>query len=91
MIVIFEITAPPKKISGLLSLKTVELRPGLFVGNLSQRAAFQLWEAVTENHTGDALFVQQHKNDVGLKILSIGDNIRQPIDCDGVHLIMKCH
>lgn len=91
MIVIFDITTPDKKISGLLSLKTIELRPGLFIGNLSRRAALQLWEDVAQSHIGDAIFVQQHKNEIGLKILSIGNNTRQPINCDGIHLIIKCN
>lgn len=85
--VLIEVDNAPASILGTLQRRLLEVRSGLFVGNLSKRAFVELWEMVTESTTSSGLLVYPAKNELGLAVRVHGGHRYMPVDHFGIFLI----
>lgn len=74
-----------------MSRLTLELKPGVFVGNINRRIREKLWERITENWKSDALMVYTTNNEQGYSALSNGDPSREIVEWEGMLLTQFTH
>jgi CRISPR-associated protein Cas2 len=88
MLVIVVSNVPPA-VRGRLSLWLLEVRAGVYVGQLSRRNREQVWKTVTDNlGEGDAVMVTPDaKSEGGFAVRTAGENRRRPEDWEGLTLI----
>ncbi len=86
--VIFTLDAAPSAIRGELTRWFLELKPGVFVGNVNKRIRELLWERIckTVNVRG-AVMVFSTNNEQGFELEIYGSPGRTVIDLDGIQLI----
>ncbi len=67
----------------------LELRPGVFVGNISALVREKLWEMVCQKLKGGAaMLLQSAANEQGYNIRTFGESTRKVKDFDGLQLIV---
>lgn len=67
----------------------LELRPGVFVGNVSALVREKLWEHICEKIKGGAVtLLQSAANEQGYTIRSFGETSRKIRDFEGLQLIV---
>ncbi len=88
MLVIVVNNVPPA-VRGRLALWLLEVRAGVYLGNLSRRNRERLWQTVTDNlGDGDAVMIApESKREDGFAVRTAGTNRRMPEDWDGLSLI----
>lgn len=82
--------AVPDRLRGRLAVWMIELRAGVFVGNLSKRHRDHLWATVRDQvtrHQGNAAIAWSSNNEVGFEFDTVGPNRRIPVRLDGVSLV----
>jgi CRISPR-associated protein Cas2 len=79
----------PVSLRGEITRWMLELRPGVFVGNISALVREKLWEAVCQKLKGGAaMLLHSAANEQGYKIRTFGDTMRKVKDFDGLQLIV---
>lgn len=82
--------APPR-LRGRLSLWMLEIRAGVYVGNVSKRHRERIWERVCDEidaeGEGNAVLAWTARNEAGFDFDTFGENRRVPVDFDGLKLI----
>ena len=79
----------PVSLRGELTRWMLELRPGVFVGNISALVREKLWEHVCDKSKGGAItLLQSAANEQGYRIRTFGDTTRRVKDFDGLQLIV---
>jgi len=79
----------PVSLRGEITRWMLELRPGVFVGNISALVREKLWEAVCQKLKGGAAtLLHSAANEQGYKIRTFGDTTRKVKDFDGLQLIV---
>jgi CRISPR-associated protein Cas2 len=69
---------------GELTRWLMQLRPGVFVGNLSARIRDKLWDKVQyENKCSSALMIYSGDTEQGFRIKSFGEMNMEFVDFDG--------
>lgn len=87
--VIFLMEKVPASLRGEITRWMLELRPGVFVGNISALVREKLWEAVCQKLKGGAAtLLHSAANEQGYKIRTFGDTTRKIKDFDGLQLIV---
>jgi CRISPR-associated protein Cas2 len=87
MLVIVLENAPPR-LRGRLALWLLEVRAGVYVGNLSRKARDMVWRNVQEGlEQGNAVMVWSTNNEQGFDFLTLGANRRVPVELDGVKVV----
>ena len=87
MLVIVVENAPPR-LRGRLAVWLLEVRAGIYVGNLSRRVREMLWEQVQEGiEEGNAVMVWSTNTESGFDFLTLGKNRRIPVELDGLRLV----
>lgn len=77
-----------QKIRGELTKWFLELKPGVFVGNVNARIRELLWERVCINSVLDgAVMVYSNNNEQGYTIILTGTPKRSIVDFDGIQLV----
>ena len=78
----------PHRLRGRLAIWMLEVRPGVFVGDFSQRVREMLWKQV-ENDIGDgnAVMLWKALTETGFDFTTLGKNRRMPKEMDGIKLI----
>lgn len=67
----------------------LELRPGIFVGNVSALVREKFWKALCQKLKGGAvILLHSVANEQGYKIRTLGDTARRVKDFDGLQLIV---
>ncbi len=78
----------PLKLRGRLSLYMIELRAGVFVGDLSAKVRQMLRSQIEAGiEDGNAVIVWSTNNEGGYDFETIGTNRRMPVEFDGLKLI----
>jgi CRISPR-associated protein Cas2 len=80
--------AVPPRLRGRLAVWLLEVRAGVYVGDVSQRVREMLWQqvdAMAEN--GNVVMAWATNTESGFDFVTFGDNRRQPIDFDGLRLV----
>lgn len=87
MLVIVLENAPPR-LRGRLAVWLVEVRAGVYVGDLSKRVREMIWTQVMEGiEEGNAVMVWSTNTESGFDFLTLGKNRRMPVELDGLKLV----
>lgn len=71
---------------GEMSRLTIELKAGVFVGNINRRIREKLWEKIIQKWKANALMIYTTNNEQGYAALSHGDTTRDLIKVEGMIL-----
>jgi CRISPR-associated protein Cas2 len=81
----------PKKCRGVLSRWLLEIRPGTFLGNPSQRVRDELWKKLTNRTaTGYVLQLWSSRLPRGFDYRQYGHSARMLQDFEGLALVTRC-
>lgn len=87
MLVIVVENVPPR-LRGRLAVWLVEVRAGVYVGDLSTRVREMIWAQVEEGiEEGNAVLAWSTNTESGFDFLTLGQNRRMPVEFDGLKLV----
>ena len=87
MLVIVAENAPPR-LRGRLAVWLVEVRAGVYVGNISRRVREMIWDTVTKGiEDGNAVMAWSTNTESGFDFLTWGSNRREPVELDGIKVV----
>ncbi len=88
MLVIAVENVPPR-LRGRLAVWLLEVRAGLYVGDVSKATREMIWQQVTAGlgPDGNAVAAWSARNEQGYELATWGTNRRTPVDCDGMTLV----
>jgi len=75
---------------GQLTRWMLEVRAGVFVGNVTARVRQKLWKLVcVRNRAGGSLLLYRAANEQGFMVESNGDTSRSIVDSEGLLLVRR--
>ena len=78
----------PVSLRGEITRWMIELRSGVFVGNVSAMVRDKLWESTCQKLKGGAAtLLHSAANEQGYRIVQYGDTTRRVRDFDGLQLV----
>ena len=87
MLVIVTEDAPPR-LRGRLAIWLLEVRAGVYLGNVSAKVREMLWENLEKGiEDGNAVFIWKTNTESGYDFKTLGKNRRMPIDYDGLRFV----
>mgnify|MGYP000902538583 CR=1 FL=1 len=87
MLVIVVENAPPR-LRGRLGLWLVEVRAGVYVGDVSRRVREMIWNNLEKGvEEGNAVMAWTSNNESGFDFQTLGQNRRIPVEMDGIKLV----
>ena len=80
--------AVPDRLRGRLAIWLLEVRAGVYVGDVSRKIREMIWEQVTAlAEDGNVVIVWATNTESGFDFQTYGSNRREPIDFDGLRLV----
>ncbi|MDG4551859.1 MAG: type I-E CRISPR-associated endoribonuclease Cas2e [Candidatus Contendobacter sp.] len=87
MLVIVVENAPPR-LRGRLAIWLLEVRAGVYVGDVTRRVREMIWQNVeTGLEEGNAVMVWSTNTESGFDFVTLGKNRRMPVELDGLKLV----
>jgi CRISPR-associated protein Cas2 len=87
MLVIVVENVPPR-LRGRLGLWLVEVRAGVYVGDVSRRVREMIWDNLEKGiDDGNAVMAWTSNNESGFDFMTLGANRRIPVEMDGIKLV----
>ena len=87
MLVIVVENVPPR-LRGRLGLWLVEVRAGVYVGDVTRRVREMVWHNLEEGlEEGSVVMAWTSNNESGFDFLTLGTNRRIPVEMDGIKLV----
>lgn len=87
MLVIVVENVPPR-LRGRLAVWLLEVRAGVYMGNVSRRIREMIWGQVAEGlGEGNAVIAWSTNTEAGFDFMTLGVNRRIPKEMDGVKLV----
>ena len=88
MLVIVVENVPPR-LRGRLAVWLLEVRAGVYVGDVSKAVRETIWHNVIVGvgSDGSGVAVWSDRSEQGYSIATCGSNRRTPVDCDGMTLV----
>ena len=87
MLVVVTENVPPR-LRGRLAIWLLEIRAGVYVGDVSRRIREMIWEQVTAlAEIGNVAMAWATNTESGFDFQTFGENRRVPIDYDGLRLV----
>ncbi len=87
MLVIVVENVPPR-LRGRLAVWMVEIRAGVYVGDLSAKVRDMLWQQVEAGlEDGNAIMAWSTNTESGFDFKTLGENRRLPVEIDGLKLV----
>jgi CRISPR-associated protein Cas2 len=87
MLVVVTENVPPR-LRGRLAVWLLEIRAGVYVGEMSKRVREMIWEQITIlAETGNVAMAWATNTESGFDFQTFGENRRVPIDYDGLRLV----
>ncbi|MER1703189.1 type I-E CRISPR-associated endoribonuclease Cas2, partial [Proteus mirabilis] len=87
MIVVVTEAVPPR-LRGRLAVWLLEVRAGVYVGNVSARIREMIWQQINEfAEDGNVVMAWGTNTESGFDFQTYGENRREPIDFDGLRLV----
>jgi CRISPR-associated protein Cas2 len=78
----------PDRLRGRLACWLLQVRAGVYVGDVSRKVREMLWQQVEGGiGTGNAVAAWAAANESGFEIATIGPSRRVPVDFDGLTLV----
>lgn len=80
--------AVPLRLRGRLAVWLLEIRAGVYVGDVSRRVREMLWQQVEGMaDDGNVVMAWATNTESGFDFITYGYNRRQPVDFDGLRLV----
>lgn len=80
--------AVPPRLRGRLAVWLLEVRAGVYVGDISRRIREMVWEQVNVlAEDGNVVMAWSTNTESGFDFITYGTNRRMPIDVDGLRLV----
>ncbi len=90
MLVIVVENVPPR-LRGRLAVWLIEIRAGVYVGDLSTKVRDMLWSQIEQGiEEGNAIMTWSTNNESGFDFMTLGKNRRLPVEFDGLKLVSFC-
>ncbi|EOT1205919.1 type I-E CRISPR-associated endoribonuclease Cas2e [Cronobacter sakazakii] len=87
MMVVVTENVPPR-LRGRLAIWLLELRAGVYVGDVSRRVREMIWHQITElAEEGNVVMAWATNNESGFDFQTFGVNRRIPVGLDGLRLV----
>jgi CRISPR-associated protein Cas2 len=87
MLVIVAENVPPR-LRGRLGLWLVEVRAGVYVGDVSRRVREMIWTNLEKGlEDGNVVMAWTSNNESGFDFMTLGANRRIPVEMDGIKLV----
>lgn len=87
MLVVVTENAPPR-LRGRLAVWLLEVRAGVYVGDVSRRVREMIWYQVTElGENGNVVMAWATNTESGFDFITYGENRRMPVEFDGLRLV----
>ena len=87
MLVIVVENVPPA-LRGRLAVWLIEVRAGVYIGNLSKKVREMIWSQVDKGlEGGNAVMVWSTNTENRFDFLTLGNNRRMPVEFDGINLV----
>lgn len=87
MLVIVVENVPPR-LRGRLAIWLLEVRAGVYVGNVSRRVREMIWDQVEKGiEEGNAVMAWSTNTESGYDFMTLGKNRRIPREMDGIKLV----
>ena len=78
----------PPRLRGRLAVWLLEVRAGVYVGDVSKKVREMLWNQVADGiEEGNAVMIWTSNTESGYDFVTIGKNRRVPVEMDGVKLV----
>ena len=78
----------PPRLRGRLAIWLLEVRAGVYVGDVSRRTREMMWEHVEKGiHEGNAVMVWSTNTESGFDFVTLGKNRRIPVEMEGLKLV----
>ena len=80
--------AVPPRLRGRLAVWLLEVRAGVYVGELSRKIREMIWEQITAlAENGNVVMVWATNTESGFDFITYGENRRMPVDVEGLRLV----
>ncbi|MGO3346261.1 MAG: type I-E CRISPR-associated endoribonuclease Cas2e [Marinomonas sp.] len=87
MLVVVSEAVPPR-LRGRLAVWLLEVRAGVYIGDVSRRVREMIWEQVEVlAEGGNVMMAWATNTESGFDFITYGENRRMPIDFDGLRLV----
>lgn len=87
MLVIVVENIPPR-LRGRLAVWLIEIRAGVYVGDLSIKVRDMIWSQIEEGiENGNVVMVWSTNTESGFDFITLGKNRRLPLELDGLKLV----
>ena len=87
MLVVVTENVPPR-LRGRLAIWLLEIRAGVYVGDVSKRIREMIWEQITAlAEIGNVAMAWATNTESGFDFQTFGENRRVPVDYDGLRLV----
>lgn len=87
MIVVVMENVPPR-LRGRLAVWLIEIRAGVYIGDVSERVREMIWENIEQGcEEGNAVMAWTANNESGFDFRTMGKNRRLPKEMDGLKLV----
>lgn len=78
----------PPRLRGRIAIWLLEVRAGVYVGDVSRRTREMIWEQLSEGHEeGNVVMAWASRSESGFDFQTLGANRREPADYDGLRLV----
>ena len=78
----------PPRLRGRLAVWLIEVRAGVYVGDISKRVREMLWGQIRSDLSeGNAVMVWSTNTESGFDFDTLGPNRRMPVELDGLKLV----
>ncbi len=87
MLVIVVENVPPR-LRGRLAVWLIEIRAGVYVGDLSVKVRDMIWSQIEDGiEEGNAVMAWSTNTESGFDFITLGKNRRLPVELDGLKLV----
>lgn len=87
MLVIVVENVPPR-LRGRLAVWLIEIRAGVYVGDLSAKVREMIWSQIEDGvEEGNAVMAWSTNTESGFDFMTLGKNRRLPVELDGLKLV----
>lgn len=78
----------PHRLRGRLAVWLIEIRAGVYVGDLSTKVREMIWQQIEAGiEEGNVIMTWSTNTESGFDFLTLGENRRLPVEIDGLKLV----
>jgi CRISPR-associated protein Cas2 len=78
----------PPRLRGRLAIWLLEVRAGVYIGDVSRRVREMLWEQLEAGYeAGNVVMAWASQHESGYEFQTLGPNRRLPVEFDGLRLV----